>query len=237
MPPIPKRAGSEPSLFGTDALTAAASGLGDLLADLDRGLHVVTPTLQLAEGTLCCHFALEVLDCTLDATISNLDLERPTLYCFARISHGGGDMADEPGERKPEASFFTLTSTQSQNPGRPTGIRAPHGARIFEISWGSGVTHKLPHIILRGFCPCAGCQGHSGEIIFQPNKNLDLRDIKPVGNYALSLHWGDHHDSGIYSFEYLHQLGLLVDEFGAEELIELGTLPRGRVVAATPSKA
>lgn len=66
----------------------------------------MAPTLELAEGALCRHLALEVLDCTLDATISNLDLERPTLYCFARISHGGRDMADEASKRKPEASFL-----------------------------------------------------------------------------------------------------------------------------------
>ncbi len=130
-----------------------------------------------------------------------------------------------------------MKSIQSQNPGRPTGIRAPHGARIFEISWQGGITHKIPHVILRGFCPCAGCQGHSGEINFQSDKNLELRNIKPVGNYALSLGWGDHHDSGIYSFEYLHQLGLLLDEFGVDELIELGTLPRGRVVPASTERS
>src|SRR5690242_6986219 len=44
----------------------------------------------------------------------------------------------------------------------PTGVKAPHGARIFEISWADGATHRVPHRILRGYCPCAGCQGHGG---------------------------------------------------------------------------
>lgn len=193
-------------------------------------------TLQLAEGTLCRHFALEVLDCTLDATISNLDLKRPTLYCFARISHGARDMADEARDRKPPESIFTVNPLQINNPGRPTGIRAPHGAKIFEISWLSGKVHRLPHTILRGYCPCAGCQGHSGQISFQQGRNIELLEIKSVGNYALSLEWGDHHSSGIYSFEFLYQLGALLDEFGEEHLIRLGTLPRGQVTPAAPEE-
>ncbi len=98
---------SEPGLFRTDALATTTRSFRNLLANLDRRLHVMAPALELAESALCRHLALEVLDCTLDATISNLDLERPTLYCFARISHGGRDMADVPRERKPEARFFT----------------------------------------------------------------------------------------------------------------------------------
>jgi DUF971 family protein len=125
-----------------------------------------------------------------------------------------------------------VNGPQTRNPGRPKGIRAPHGAKVFEISWGDGKVHRLPHSILRGYCPCAGCQGHSGEISFQQGRNLDLLEIKPVGNYALGLEWGDHHSSGIYSFEFLYQLGTLLDEFGEERLIEIGTLPRGHVTPA-----
>lgn len=112
-------------------------------------------------------------------------------------------------------------------PGRPTGIRAPHGARSFEISWPDGRATRLPHAILRGYCPCAGCQGHSGKVQFQPGKNLDLRQIEPVGNYALCLTWGDGHASGIYSFEYLHRLADLLELHGEEGVAALGELPRG----------
>lgn len=126
-----------------------------------------------------------------------------------------------------------MTPPQSPFPGRPRGIRAPHGAPDIEVTWPDGRVHRLSNRLLRGYCPCAGCQGHSGEINFQPGRNEDLRDLKPVGNYALSLVWGDAHDSGIYSFEFLYQLGTLMTEWGEERLIELGTLPRGRVVAAS----
>src|SRR4030095_13923101 len=82
---------------------------------------------------------------------------------------------------------------------RPVGVKAPHGSRTFEITWADGEKSTYPHEILRGFCPCAGCQGHSGSIKFQSGANLELREIEQVGNYALGLTWGERHNSGIDS--------------------------------------
>lgn len=130
-----------------------------------------------------------------------------------------------------------MTAKQGGFAWRPSGIRAPHGASETEITWSDGRKDRLPNRILRGFCPCAGCQGHSGEIRFQAGRNSELRDLKPVGNYALCLVWGDAHDSGIYSFEYLYQLGVLVEQRGEDGLIELGNIPRGRVVAAAADES
>lgn len=113
--------------------------------------------------------------------------------------------------------------------GRPKGIRAPHGARIFDLTWdapGGPVTHRLPHTILRGYCPCAGCQGHGGTVRFIPPPSEDLREIQPVGNYAVGLTWGDLHSTGIYSFAFLWKLGELIEKLGEEGLKELGELPR-----------
>jgi DUF971 family protein len=109
---------------------------------------------------------------------------------------------------------------------RPVGVKAPHGSRTFEITWGDGQKSSYPHEILRGFCPCAGCQGHSGTIKFQSGANLELREVEQVGNYALGLTWGDGHNSGIYSFRYLRTLGELLASEGAEGLKKLGELPR-----------
>jgi DUF971 family protein len=89
---------------------------------------------------------------------------------------------------------------------KPTHIKAPHGARVMEITWADGHRSVLPHEILRGYCPCAHCQGHSGEIKFVSGGNEELRGIEPVGSYALTLVWGDGHASGIYSFAYLRSL-------------------------------
>jgi DUF971 family protein len=109
---------------------------------------------------------------------------------------------------------------------QPTGIKAPHGARNLEIAWGDGKRISYPHEILRGFCPCASCQGHSGTIRFQSGHDLDLRELEQVGNYALGLTWADGHNSGIYSFRYLRALGELLEAQGADGLRALGELPR-----------
>ena len=88
----------------------------------------------------------------------------------------------------------------------PTKVKAPHGADTMEIVWGDGHLGILPNTILRGYCPCAVCQGHGGTIKWVEGGNEELRDIEQVGNYALQFTWGDRHGSGIYTFRYLRAL-------------------------------
>jgi DUF971 family protein len=107
-----------------------------------------------------------------------------------------------------------------------TAVKAPHGAKDVTLTFGDGRNYTYPNSILRGYCPCAGCQGHGNTIAFQSGQNADLREISQVGNYALGLTWGDSHSSGIYSFRYLRRLGELLEEHGAEGLAALGELPR-----------
>lgn len=87
-----------------------------------------------------------------------------------------------------------------------THIAAPHGSKTTEITWADGKRCVYPNDILRGFCPCATCQGHGGTIEFIEGGNAELRDLKPVGHYALNLIWADGHDTGIYTFTYLRDL-------------------------------
>jgi DUF971 family protein len=91
---------------------------------------------------------------------------------------------------------------------KPRAVRSPRGARVTEIEWGDGHKSIYPHAILRGYCPCAGCQGHSGEIRFieTTNDQQELDEISPVGGYAFALKWFDGHASGIYSFRFLRAL-------------------------------
>lgn len=91
---------------------------------------------------------------------------------------------------------------------KPLRVRSPRGAKVTEIDWADGHTGIYPHEILRGLCPCAGCQGHSGEINFVPNEGiaLELDEVEKVGSYALRLVWFDGHGSGIYSYRYLRTL-------------------------------
>jgi DUF971 family protein len=91
---------------------------------------------------------------------------------------------------------------------KPIRVRSPRGARTTEIDWGDGHRGVYPHAILRGHCPCAGCQGHSGEVrvLETTDSQQELEDIEAVGGYALTLKWFDGHASGIYSFEFLRSL-------------------------------
>lgn len=88
----------------------------------------------------------------------------------------------------------------------PTQVKAPHGAREMTITWADGHVSRLPHEALRGYCPCAHCQGHGNSIKFVPGGDLDLREIERVGSYALQLTWGDRHDTGLYTFRFLRTL-------------------------------
>lgn len=91
---------------------------------------------------------------------------------------------------------------------KPVAVRSPRGARTTEIDWADGHRGVYPHAILRGHCPCAGCQGHSGEVVFIETRDdqQELEDIERVGGYALALKWFDGHSSGIYSFRLLRTL-------------------------------
>ncbi len=99
---------------------------------------------------------------------------------------------------------------------KPVRVRAPRGARVFEVQWADGYVGKIPHELLRGYCPCAGCQGHAGTIKFVAGGDQELEAITPVGNYALSMQWGDGHASGIYSFKYLRSLSEMAERLAAE---------------------
>jgi DUF971 family protein len=91
---------------------------------------------------------------------------------------------------------------------RCVAIRSPRGAQVTEIDWGDGHKSAYPHEVLRGYCPCAGCQGHTGTIRFIECKGaqLEIEDFEVVGNYALRIQWFDGHGTGIYSYKYLRSI-------------------------------
>jgi DUF971 family protein len=75
-----------------------------------------------------------------------------------------------------------------------------------EIDFADGHRGVYPHEILRGYCPCAVCQGHQGAIRFVAGGNLELQEIAEVGDYALRMTWADGHATGIYTFAFLREL-------------------------------
>jgi DUF971 family protein len=101
-----------------------------------------------------------------------------------------------------------MTTNQPDPRTKCVAVRSPRGAKTTEIDWADGHKGVYPHVILRGYCPCAGCQGHTGTIQFVEARGaqLEIEDIQPVGNYALQLTWFDGHGSGLYSYKYLRAL-------------------------------
>jgi DUF971 family protein len=88
----------------------------------------------------------------------------------------------------------------------PTEVRHERGARRVVVSWDDGHSSTYSIDYLRNWCPCALCQGHGATPKRLALEGQELQRIEPVGNYALSLVWGDGHDTGIYTFRWLRSL-------------------------------
>lgn len=92
---------------------------------------------------------------------------------------------------------------------QPEELSAPRGARSLTIAWSNGSRVAYRHALLRGFCPCAHCQGHQGPVRWAADatdRDLELLEIEEVGNYAVRLVWADGHSTGLYSFDFLRRL-------------------------------
>ena len=79
--------------------------------------------------------------------------------------------------------------------------------RALLLVWSDGFTAKPSYRYLCGYCPCAGCQGHGGKVVYhEPTADVVPGAITPVGNYAISIAWqGGCHD-GIYSYQFLRRI-------------------------------
>ena len=85
-----------------------------------------------------------------------------------------------------------------------------HGAsRVLEVSYSDGKTFRIPFELLRVYSPSAEVQGHGpGQEVLQTGKReVVLADLAAVGNYAVQPTFSDGHDSGIFSWDYLYELG------------------------------
>lgn len=91
----------------------------------------------------------------------------------------------------------------------PTNIVLHQKSHQLEISFADGDTFKLPFEYLRVFSPSAEVRGHGkGQEVLQVGKqNVGVTDIEAVGNYAVKLVFDDGHNTGLYTWDYLHELG------------------------------
>jgi DUF971 family protein len=91
----------------------------------------------------------------------------------------------------------------------PTEIVLHQKSRTLELAFDDGARFQLPFEFLRVMSPSAEVRGHGpGQEVLQVGKrNVILQEVEPVGSYAIKLTFDDGHDSGLYTWEYLHQLG------------------------------
>ena len=91
----------------------------------------------------------------------------------------------------------------------PTELNLHRQSRVLEISFEDGARFNLPCEYLRAFSPSAEVQGHGpGQEVLQVGiENVSIERIDPVGNYAVCLHFDDGHNTGIYAWDTLYNLG------------------------------
>ena len=105
----------------------------------------------------------------------------------------------------------------------PTELRLDKEKRILTVSYDDGQSFALPAELLRVLSPSAEVQGHSPDqrITVPGKKNVGIARIEPVGNYAVRIVFTDGHDTGLYVWEYLRELGEQKDERWQEYLRQL----------------
>jgi DUF971 family protein len=91
----------------------------------------------------------------------------------------------------------------------PTEIKLHQVSRKLEVAFNNGARFELAYEFLRVYSPSAEVRGHGPgqEVLQLGKKNIEIRGIEPVGSYAVTLTFSDGHDTGIYSWDYLYELG------------------------------
>src|ERR687891_2693606 len=92
---------------------------------------------------------------------------------------------------------------------RPIEIKLRQKSRLMEIVFSDGSQFELSYEYLRVYSPSAEVRGHGpGQETLQLGKHeVGVRAVEPVGNYAVRIVFDDGHDTGLYTWAYLHELG------------------------------
>ncbi len=88
----------------------------------------------------------------------------------------------------------------------PVDIQVQNDQHLVAITWADGHISRLPITRLRGYCPCAECQGHQRIVRFHENRVQTISGADLVGRYAVSFRFSDNHALGIFRFDILRKL-------------------------------
>lgn len=112
----------------------------------------------------------------------------------------------------------------------PTEIRLHQKSRMMEIQFSDGRDFRLPYEFLRVYSPSAEVRGHGpGQEVLQTGKrDVEIRALEPVGSYAVQPVFSDGHSTGIYSWDYLYELGQNQGKMWAQYLERLAAAGASR---------
>jgi len=90
-----------------------------------------------------------------------------------------------------------------------TELRLRTSSRLLQVSFADGAVYELPFEYLRVHSPSAEVKGHGPgqEVLVTGKAQVGIRAIEPVGQYAVKLVFDDGHDTGLYTWKYLYELG------------------------------
>ena len=113
---------------------------------------------------------------------------------------------------------------------QPTEIKLHQQSRVLEIAFDDGVCYQLPYEFLRVYSPSADVSGHGpGQEVLQVGKmNVGISAITPAGSYAVQIDFDDGHHTGLYTWEYLYNLGKNQSVLWQEYLDRLATAGASR---------
>ena len=112
----------------------------------------------------------------------------------------------------------------------PTEIKLHQASRAMELSFADGTSFRLSYELLRVYSPSAEVRGHGpGQETLQIGKReVTIAELEPIGHYAVRPKFSDGHDTGIYSWEYLYDLGVRQDELWQRYLARLAAAGASR---------
>jgi len=101
-----------------------------------------------------------------------------------------------------------MAGLKPDNPA-PTALTVHQQSRVLEVAFDDGADFRIPFELLRVYSPSAEVKGHGpGQEVLQTGKrDVGITDITAVGHYAVQPRFSDGHDTGIFTWPYLYQLG------------------------------
>lgn len=105
----------------------------------------------------------------------------------------------------------------------PQSLTVHEASRVLEIGYSDGKNFRLPFELMRVYSPSAEVQGHGpGQEVLQTGKrNVTIDNIEQVGNYAIKPFFSDGHESGLFTWNYLYELGDQQEQLWAAYLARL----------------